>query len=132
MDLSGRDSNSTYLVGTNSSPRTVFRPLPGGTLNVNSRCAWYLRDQSETACGVDETYSTGYGVRPLARTNQYVYDANNGINLVRIAGPYGETLADLYDANHNLLRATNAVGDVACWTYNAQGRLSPAARQRRG
>ena len=44
----------------------------------------------------------------------------------RIAGSLtGETLAGYYyDANHNLLRATNAVGDVACWTYDAQGRLT--------
>jgi YD repeat-containing protein len=47
--------------------------------------------------------------------------------------PEGETLAGYsYDANNHLLTSTNAVSEVASYTYDSQGRLtnilSPAAK----
>ena len=79
--------------------------------------AAYQRDALGRATNVIDTYSTGYGAKPLTRAAQYVY---SGPDLVTVIGPRGETLAGYAYTNHLLLRATNAVGDVTFYTWDAE------------
>ncbi len=109
--------NCDWNEGSNSLPAVVARVLPDGT-------TWYTmyqRDAWGRATNITDTYSTGYGTTPLTRTRQYIYD---GPDLVTVIGPQGETLAGYAYTNHLVLRATNAVGDVTFYTYDAQDRLT--------
>jgi YD repeat-containing protein len=106
--------------GSCSLPSLIARVLPDGTTWYR----WFRRDEWARATNIVETYSTGFGDSPLTRTNVYLY---NGDDLVKLIGPRGETLAGYYyDGNHQLLRATNAVGDVWYYSYDSKGRLTYA------
>ena len=108
------------LPGTESAPFLIARVIPDGTTWYTA----YWRDQWGHPTNVVETYSTGFGVERLTRTNQYIYGAN-GIDLVQKIGPQGETELGLaYDNNHHVLRMTNAVGEVTYYTYDTAGRLA--------
>ena len=117
-DYDGQSDSA--VEGTNSSPRLVFRILPDSTV----RCSYIQRNPWGRATNALETYSTGYGISPLTRSNQFVY-ATNGVDLVLVLGAQGETRGGYaYDTNHHLLRATNAVNDLTSYTYDSQGRLT--------
>ena len=115
------DGKTDYrYIGTSSLPSLVARAIPDGS----TWYTWLRRDQSGHATNIVETYSTGYGAWPLTRTNIYIYDANM-VNVVQSIGPAGETLAGYaYDSNNQLLRVTNAVGDIRYYTYDSQGRMT--------
>ena len=56
----------------------------------------------------------------------YVYAAN-GIDLAKVIGPEGETLAGYsYDAHHDVVTMTNALGEVTTYSYDTAGRLTGA------
>ena len=82
------DGSSDSWEGSDSSPGLIARVLPDGT----TAYSWYRRDQWGQVTNSVETYSSGFGATPLTRTNTYVYTAN-GIDLARVIGPLGETLA---------------------------------------
>ena len=109
--------NCAWHEGTNSLPAVVTRALPDSTVWYTT----YQRDAWGRATNITDTYSAYYGDLPLTRTRQYVYD---GPDLVTVIGPQGETLAGYAYTNHLVLRATNAVGDVTFYTYDAQDRLT--------
>ena len=110
-----------YHEGTNSLPAVVARLLPNSTYGWVPWYAAYERDALGRATNVTDTYSTGYDDWPLTRAAQYVY---NGSDLARVIGPQGENLAGYAYTNHLLLRATNAVGDVTSYTWDAKERLT--------
>jgi RHS repeat-associated protein len=106
--------------GTCSSPGLIARVLPDGTTWYK----WFQRDDWGRPTNIVETWSTGYGAQPLTRSNVFVYDPTNNIDLLQVIGPQGELLAGYsYDTNHHVLTATNAAGDVTSYTYDTQGRL---------
>jgi RHS repeat-associated protein len=111
--------------GTNSIPALIGLMLPDQTPSYT----WYRSDIWGHPTNIVQTYSTVFGETPFGeipttRTNQYIYDAN-GIDLVRIVGPEGETIAGYhYDANHQVTFVTNAVGDLTTFMYDSQGRLT--------
>jgi len=116
----GRCNSDPTYEGTNSLPSIVARVLPDGTTWHTT----YERDVWGHPTNVVETYSTSFGADPLTRTNHYLYDLNE-VDLVQAIGPEGQTLWGLfYDNNHHVLRMTNAVGDVTCFTYDVAGRLT--------
>jgi YD repeat-containing protein len=101
-------------------PSIIARVLPDST----SAYTWFDRDEWGRATNIVSTYSTGFGQTPLTRTNSYIYSAD-GIDLLFEIGPDGHTNRSyVYDANHNLLRMTNAFGGVHFYTYDMQGLLT--------
>ena len=112
--------NSFDLQGTNSLPSLIASVLPDGTTWYK----WLRYDNWGRVTNIVETWSTNYAATPFTRTNGYVYAADSP-DLLQVIGPRGETLAGYaYDAQHQLLRATNALGDVTWYTYDSQGRLT--------
>jgi RHS repeat-associated protein len=106
--------------GTNAMPILIAYNLPDGNTNYT----WIQRDGLSHPTNVVETYSLGFGTPTLTRSNIYIYGAN-GIDLVKQIGPMGETVGSYgYDGNHNVLAATNAVGDVTTYTYDVNSRLT--------
>ena len=113
---------TTYFgQGTNSQPLFIGRVREEGGTSY-SQLTWIERDEWDRPTNVVTSYSTEFAQSPLLRTNIYVY---NGGDLVKHIGPRGETLQGyFYDGNHQLFRATNAVGDVWYYTYDSKGRLT--------
>ena len=109
--------------GNSSLPDCIASRLPDGTIWYR----WLQRDEWGRATNVVETYSTGFGVVPLTRTNIYIYDTS-GANLIQQIASGGETNSYAYNANNQLTAATNAIGEVTCYTYDAQGRRSSITR----
>jgi RHS repeat-associated protein len=113
----GYEGGGAPYAGFLAPPNVIAKVLPDGTTSYR----WLRRDEWGHPTNIVETYSLGYGQTPLTRTNLYIYD---GPNLIQQIGPRGETLAGyFYDSASQLLRATNAVGDVAYYAYDNQGRL---------
>jgi RHS repeat-associated protein len=116
LDYSGK-TDPRFSGGADSLPCLAASVLPDGTTWYR----WSRRDEWGRATNVVETYSTAFGATPLTRTNVYIY---NGADPTQVLGPQGETQAGYYyDGSHHVLRATNAVGDVTYFTFDAQGRL---------
>jgi YD repeat-containing protein len=110
----------TWLEGASSKPSLIARVIPDGT----TQYVWYRRDDLGRPTNIVQTYSTGHGSVTHTRTNINVYDAN-AVDLVKMIGPRGETLAGLaYNTKHQVLRVTNAVNDVEYYGYDAQSRLT--------
>lgn len=107
-----------YNIGPNSQPSIVARLLPDNT----TWFTWYRRDDLGRPTNIVETYSTGFGVTPLLRTNRYTY---SGSDLVAHIGPNGNVEDGYtYNTHHQLTYYTNAVGDVTAYTYDAFGRAT--------
>jgi YD repeat-containing protein len=88
-----------------------------------TRYKWFVRDGSGRPTKIVDTYSMEAGESPLTRTNTYLYDGNG--NLTIHNGPRGENIEGYAWDNYNqLLRATNAVGEVWYYTHDSQGRLT--------
>src|SRR5262249_992046 len=111
--------NGPWVQGADPLPSLIARLIPDGTTSYT----WYRRDQWGRATNVVSTYSTGYAITPLTRTNIFTFDTNG--NLLTTIGPLGETRgAYSYNAHNQDLTGTNAVGDVTLYTYDSQGRLT--------
>jgi RHS repeat-associated protein len=110
-----------YLVfkqGNDSQPSLVMRTLPDAT----TWFTWYQRNEWGRPTNVVDTYSSAYGVTPSTRTNVYFY---SGADLVAHFGPNGNVEDGYtYDAYHQLVAYTNAVGDVTSYIYDTVGRLT--------
>jgi YD repeat-containing protein len=100
-------------------PNLVARVLPDGT----SAYEWTRLDEWDNVTNIVSSHSTGFGATVLSRTNVYIYDSSSH-DLIQEIGQHGETNGYFYDANHQLLRYTNAVGEITCYTYDDQGRLT--------
>ncbi|MGZ4971362.1 MAG: hypothetical protein ACXWDN_01275, partial [Limisphaerales bacterium] len=116
----GVGESYVYMGGTNPLPSTIAAELPDGNV-------WYKsikRNEWGHPTNIIETYSLGFATDTLRRTNQYIYAAN-GIDLVQVIGPKGETLAGYtYDSHHNVTFYTNAVGEVTTNTYDSASHLT--------
>ena len=120
------DGGGGNVEGTNPYPRVVTYLLPetteGGYRAFKYR--WSRYDDLGHATNVVDNFSlapTGGGIR---RTNLYLYDSG-GLDLVQVIGANDETLAGYaYNSQHQVIRATNAVGYVTAYTYDLQGRLT--------
>ena len=101
--------------GTNSIPSTIAQVLPDGQthytyLEYNERIKPTLRVES-------------YGDGSTSRTNTLYY-YSNAIDLAYETGPTGELLRGYsYNAKHQVLTFTNAIGDVTTYHYDSQYRL---------
>jgi RHS repeat-associated protein len=123
------DGGSGDDAGEMPFPAHVALNLPDGTTKYTA----YTRNDSYyspeeiwgRATNVIDTYSTGFGATVLTRTNYYIYDPTNDLELLQNIGPRGELLAGYsYNTNNQVLTFTNAAGDVASYTYDSQGRLT--------
>jgi RHS repeat-associated protein len=107
--------------GRDYLPLIIARVLPDGS-------TWFRysqRDDWGHPTNIVDTYSAGYGAQVQTRTNTYIYDPSNGIDLLQVIGPLGETLMGYaYDSNHDVIRMTNAVGEVTSYTVDSSGRLT--------
>jgi RHS repeat-associated protein len=107
--------------GTNSLPLIIARVLPDGSIWFR----YFQRDDWGRPTNVVDTYSPEYGLQPQTRTNLYIYDPSNDIDLIQVIGPRGETLVGYaYDSNHDVIRMTSAVGEVTAYTIDTAGRLT--------
>ena len=118
-DYPGKVNGSPYIVcGSSAFPSLTLRVLPDGS-------NWYeqrVYDQWGNLTNFITTYSSAGSV--LLRTNRYIFAAN-GVDLLYSIGPDGITNASyVYNANHRVLSATNAVGDVTINTYNGNQQLT--------
>jgi len=117
-DYLGRSQPYYYMQGTTAFPSLVIKLLPDGS-------QWYQQyqmDQFGNRTNVISTYSAGG--QTLLRTNSYVY-ASNGQDLLLSIGPDGVTnAAYAYDANHQVLFMTNALGEVTSYTYNGDEQVT--------
>jgi len=114
------DGESGNVEGTNGLPAVSAWILPDG----NSYYQWTQRNGWGNPANVQETWSQTFGGPSLTRTNQYLF-ATNGIDMVQQIGPLNETVAGFsYTSNHNVLTATNAMGNVTTYTYDGQSRLT--------
>lgn len=113
-------TNSGVREGTNSLPATISRLAQDGS----DYYIWYIRDPWGRPTNVIQSYSAAFETGALARTNKYVYSTND-VDLLRIIGPRGETVAGFaYDSHHDVTAMTNALGEVTTFTYDAAGRLT--------
>ncbi|MGA2175353.1 MAG: RHS repeat-associated core domain-containing protein [Verrucomicrobiota bacterium] len=114
------DGESGYQQGTNALPAVLAWILPDG----NSYYQWTQRNGWGNPTEVQEVWSQTFRGLSLTRIKQYFYAAN-GIDLMQQLGPLNETVAgSSYDTHHNVLTATNAVGDVTTYTYDTESRLT--------
>jgi YD repeat-containing protein len=108
----------SVVQGSSSSPSLVIKVLPDGS-------EWYQQyqvDQFGNRTNIISTYSSGGSV--LTRTNRYVYAAN-GVDLLQSIRPDGITdAAYAYDADHQVLFMTNALGEVTAYTYNSNEQVT--------
>jgi len=117
-DYDGRPANDALMQGTNGSPSMIARRLPDGTTWYR----WYRRDTLGHVTNIVETYSTGYGVTPQARTNVYVYNSSGDV--IQVIGPKNETVAGFsYNTRHQPIYETNAMGYVTTNAYDSLGHL---------
>jgi RHS repeat-associated protein len=117
---SAYDGEGAAVQGTNALPAISAWNLPDG----NSYYKWIQRNVWGNSTSVQETWSQTFGGPSLTRTNQYFY-ATNGIDLVQQIGPLNETVRGFsYDTHHDVMTATNAVGNVTAYTYDGQSRLT--------
>lgn len=74
------------------------------------------------------TYSAANGSR-AERTKQWIYDTNNWIDVLQVIGPNGETEMQYgYNANHQLIGETNAVGYWTTYAYDSNGQITNVTR----
>jgi RHS repeat-associated protein len=118
-DYSGK--TDTLAEGNKSLPNLVAQVLPDGS-------TWYMqfiRNSLGHVITNTSTYTSGASI-PI-RSSAFLYDAN-GVDPTEIIGPDGHVLDSyVYDGNHRVLRATNAVNDVVYLTYNAREQLTGIA-----
>jgi RHS repeat-associated protein len=107
-----------YQEGSSAFPSLVIRVQPDGS-------TWYEMyqfDQWGNRTNVIDTYSSNGVV--MLRTNTYVYSANT-VDLLQVIRPDGVTDASyVYNANHQVLFWSNAVGYVTSYTYNTNQQLT--------
>jgi len=104
--------------GTNSMPTWVAVVLPNGQIRYTYR----QYDSFENVTLEASTYSVGQTV--ALRTNTYIY-SGDGMDLLQAVGPDGVTnAAYAYNGNHQILFATNALGEVTGYTYNNNGQIT--------
>ncbi len=117
---SAYDGEGASVQGTNVLPAVSAWSLPDG----NGYYQWTQRNVWGNPLCVQETWSQTFGGASLTRSNQYFYAAN-GMDLLSQTGPLGETVAAYsYDTRHNILTASNAVGDLTAYTFDGQSRLT--------
>jgi RHS repeat-associated protein len=113
------DQESADHSGSSSLPSLAIKVLPEGTQSFEQ----YQPDQWGNFTNVVSTWSSVAGESALNRTNRFVY-STNGVDLLAVIGPDGTTSAAMsYDSAHQPLFVTNAVGDVASFSYNINEQL---------
>jgi len=105
-----------YREGSDSFPLTVARVLPNGQTAY--------RNVQRNSVGRRTLIASSYGDGSTSRNNQLFYYANNR-DLQYELGPTGQLLRGYsYNANHQVLTFTNAVGDVTSYVYDGLKRVS--------
>jgi RHS repeat-associated protein len=111
-DYSGK--SAAAYAGTNSEPLFVARILPDGSTS-------YVRTDRNVLGAVVQTVATYTGG---VRTNFFNYDAN-GIDLLTVTNALGVMVfGNSYNSYHQVLVHSNALGEVATFTYNANQQLT--------
>jgi YD repeat-containing protein len=116
----GYDGQTNSVQGTNALAAISAWNLP----DANSYYQWAQRNVRGNPTALQESWSQTFGGPSLTRTNQYFYYAN-GIDLQQQIGPLGEMVGGFsYDAYHDVLTATNALGYLTTRTYDGQSRVT--------
>src|SRR5665213_311252 len=117
---SAYDGEGITVEGTNALQAVAAWNLPDN----NSYFQWIQRNIWGNPANLQETWSQFFGGPSLIRSNQYFYKTN-GIDLMQQIGPLNETVSGFsYDTRHDVLTATNAVGEVTTYSYDGQSRLT--------
>ncbi|MES3030935.1 MAG: RHS repeat-associated core domain-containing protein [Patescibacteria group bacterium] len=103
--------------GTNQMPTVVAKILPDGRTNYT----FYQYNRMQKPLLEVTTGSSETGV--YFRTNRYVYAANEIDLLLKTNASGIREAAYAYNANHQPLFITNAVGDVTAYLYNSDLRV---------
>ncbi len=117
-DYAGKPSGTNCMQGSQMLPSVIARVQPDGS----TWWMYYHRGAWGEVTNVTEKW-TANGT-DYFRTNTYNY-ASNEIDLVGHYGPNGELVRGVdYNANHQPLYETNALGEVTAYTYDSSRRLS--------
>jgi RHS repeat-associated protein len=110
-DYLGKATNINYEHGTQIMPSVIARVMPDGST------AYQYFDYNSIGKATNQIEKWVAGGATYYRTNTFKYSAD-GIDLLEWRGPYNELISGRgYNAYHQLLTDTNAVGDVASFTY---------------
>lgn len=135
FDANDEQASQVLPAVSGTSPTTTYAYDPGGNKVTTTRP---LGNVSGCGCASQHTWTTAYdnlgqqtsSTDPQSNTTSFTYDKNgNQLVVTPPAVTHSEKTTNTYDADNELLRTTDNLGDESTYGYNAKGQQDCAADQ---